>query len=146
MSVLNTREKKRFLELLHQRWGFSGELPVLFQNNEGRVYLCTSDLQKAEGLRVDTFGLYLGKFQPEGFALSIEGSQLVGPKASKNIADVSRSQAAAWMKGEDISGEGEGFVIIRSGHDFLGSGKASVGRIINRVPKVRRVSLAEQAE
>ena len=48
-----------------------------------------------------------------------------------------------WLKGEDIpwTGTEKGFVLLRCGTDFLGSGKYKVdeGMILNFVPKARRI-------
>ncbi|MEA3430498.1 MAG: hypothetical protein U9R08_04455, partial [Nanoarchaeota archaeon] len=79
----------------------------------------------------------------KGIRLSIEGSQLVGPKAQKNIAKINNEQAQKWIRGEDIKikQEFEGFVIIKHETNYIGSGKFKEGTILNFVPKVRRLNI-----
>lgn len=48
------------------------------------------------------------------------------------------------MKGSDLDKESseKGFVIISNGKDFFGSGRVKDGKILNYVPKVRRLSVS----
>ncbi|MFH1133584.1 MAG: hypothetical protein V1735_03775 [Nanoarchaeota archaeon] len=142
MHVLNSKERKQLLAALKEQFGFSGDLPALLQNQEGKVYATTADISVIDHLRVDMVGLCIGSFEKDGFSLTIEGSQLIGPLAKKNVVDLGKDQVAAWFRGEDLQGDPEthAYVILRSGKDYLGSGKASGGKIFNRVPKVRRLN------
>ena len=94
-------------------------------------------------MRINSIGMYFCEIDKLGIRLSIEGSQIVGPLASKNIAEISEEQAKQWLKGEDLEVEGNysGFVIIKHNDDFLGAGKYKDGRILNYVSKSRRISI-----
>ena len=75
--------------------------------------------------------------------LSIEGSQLVGPKATKNIAEITEQQAKQWLKGEDLEikdNHYSGFIIIKHDNYFLGAGKYKENKILNYVGKSRRIN------
>jgi NOL1/NOP2/fmu family ribosome biogenesis protein len=148
MHVLNSKEKKQLLAALKEQFGFSGDLPALLQNQEGKVYATTADIGVIDHLRVDMVGLCIGSFEKDGFSLTIEGSQLVGPQADKNVVDLDKSQVAAWFRGEDLVGDAQihAYVILRSGKDYLGSGKSSGEKIHNRVPKVRRLMVLQSVE
>ena len=76
--------------------------------------------------------------------LSIEGSQIIGPKAAKNVVEINEEQTKEWLKGEDLEIDGKsnysGFVIIKHNADFLGTGKYKENKILNYVSKSRRIS------
>ena len=46
-----------------------------------------------------------------------------------------------WLKGTDMNIESElnGYVLIRNNGDFLGCGKLKNGKLLNYVPKARRL-------
>ena len=52
-------------------------------------------------------------------------------------------QAKKWMSGEDFEVENKlhGFIIIKNKDDFLGCGRVVNGKLLNYVPKERRVNL-----
>lgn len=106
-----------------------------------RIYAYTN-CEKLKLRRVSQ-GIYFGTIERDGLRLSIEGSFLVGPRARKNVVEVGREEAEEWMGGSDLvldelKGTGR-YVIIKSGPYFLGCGKVKENRIINFVPKNRRV-------
>ncbi|RLI83600.1 hypothetical protein DRP07_03165 [Archaeoglobales archaeon] len=96
-------------------------------------------------------GIYFGTIEKDGLRLSIEGSFLVGPKAKKNVVEVSRYRAERWMMGENLEMDQKDnleakddkkdgkYVILKSGSYFLGCGRVKGDRIINFVPKNRRI-------
>ncbi len=88
-------------------------------------------------------GLYFGTLERDGFRLSVEGSHLVGRVASRGVVEVSREQAVRWMLGEDVEGEGEGYVILKYGDYFLGCGRAENGVVRNYLPGNRRLPGSE---
>ena len=79
--------------------------------------------------------------------MSMEGAQLIGPHAKKNILDIDQDQLRLWMKGEDVElNKAEnlglnGFVLLRHNQEIIGCGKMKEGKVLNFVPKTRRVSL-----
>jgi len=91
-------------------------------------------------LRINSLGLYFGKIEKDGLRLSIEGSQLIGNKSKKNVIKLDDNQVKEWMAGEVLEiKDYKGFVIIKHKNDFLGCGKAKEDRILNFVPKTRRL-------
>ena len=88
--------------------------------------------------------MYFCEIDNKGIRLSIEGSQIIGPKATKNIVELSEEETRKWFKGEDIEKECNNcndFVILKRKNDFLGNGKYATGRILNYVGKTRRVNI-----
>ncbi len=97
-------------------------------------------------LLVESLGLYLGTWLVNGeLRLSIEGSQLLGPGATRNVLELGEEEFRRWVCGEDLEKETSlrGFVIIKHGADYCGCGKVVVDErrgatiIHNYVPKAR---------
>lgn len=146
LRVLNSRETKAVLDLLETQWGYTEKLPfALLESSNDRLYLITTDFARVDPktINLDAAGLYFGELRNGELRLSIEGSQIIGPKANKNIVDLDALGMRAWLKGQDLEWQGavEGFVLLRHGSDFLGTGKykPEQGKILNFVPKARRI-------
>ena len=144
ITILKSKERRAFLNMVHAQWGGDWKPEEAFaQNTQHRIFLVTPDLAKIEWqrLRISSVGLYIAEVHKERVRLSIEGSQLIGPTATKNIVDVPRETAMLWLKGHDIEVEGEftGYVIVKSGTDYFGSGPWKEGMLLNHVPKIRRL-------
>lgn len=97
-------------------------------------------------LKIDSIGMYFATINATEFRLSIEGSQIVGKVAKKNVFEISKGLAKEWMQGKDIEinvpAEDGAFVILKNGSDYLGCGKYKQNLILNFVPKTRRVQSA----
>ena len=144
LKFLNSKETKEILKLIEEQWGAKLKLDYTFaRNNKHRVFIVNKDISKIDfsKLRINSVGMYFCDLENE-IRLSIEGSQIIGPKAAKNIVEINESQVRQWLKGEDleIKGDYDGFVIIKSNNDFLGTGKYKEGKVLNYVNKGRRVS------
>ena len=145
LKILNSKEIKQILKLIENQWNARLKLDYAFlKNNKNRVFIVNKDISRIEleKLRINSFGMYFCETRDNEIRLSIEGSQLVGPKATKNIVEIGESQVKQWLKGEDleIKGNYDGFVIIKYNDDFLGTGKYKSGRILNYVSKARRIN------
>ena len=94
-----------------------------------------------ENININKLGLYFGKIEHNEIRLSIEGSQIVGEKATKNILEISKEDSREWLRGFDLETNENlsGFVIIKNNNDFYGTGKIKEGRILNFVPKGRKL-------
>ena len=171
LDILNTRQIKKLKEQIFVAWGVDfnfGNYAVL-RNNEGKIFISSKDINKIElsKLKINTVGLYFAKQEPPGIRLSIEGSQMIGPAAVKNVLELKKEQVSEWSRGEQLSlkdtetvhggssfkgssfADGSsscfsGFVIIKYMNDFLGCGKiTSDGKVLNFVPKGRRIRMIE---
>ena len=127
---------ERVIELLREQFGVEGVDFRLREGGSGRFYA----YRECE-LEVEEFasGVYFGKLEKDGFRLSVEGCYLVGGSATKGVVEVDRGQAERWMRGEDLEIEAGGYVILRWGGYFLGCGKAKGGKVLNYLPKERRI-------
>ncbi len=156
LTVLNTREKKKIIDDLKELYGFSGTMEgSLLTNKEQKLFLITPDISKIsrdedKELRIDAAGLYIGKIEINGIRLSMEGSQLIGPHASKHVLTIDEEHLEHWVKGEDfelseqeqkkISNE-EGFFIIKFGKDYIGCAQIKKGNVRSLVSKERRLKV-----
>lgn len=145
LKILNKKEIKKILNQLGEQYNISGlDLDYVFlEDNEGKLFLVNRDIGKidTEKLRINSLGLYFGKIEHNEVRLSIEGTQLIGRGAKKNVAKINKEQADSWLGGNDVEVDDkvEGFVILKYGEDFLGAGRYKEGLIINSVPKERRI-------
>ncbi len=148
LKILNSRETKNIYKLLKERFSFDKTLDYSFLiNNKNRIYMINKDFSEIdiEKIRINSIGLYFGETFHNEIRLSIEGSQLIGKDCTKNILELNEKESKEWLKGIDIDKEVEdrGFVIIKHDKDFLGCGKAVESKILNYVPKNRRLRVSD---
>jgi NOL1/NOP2/fmu family ribosome biogenesis protein len=146
LKFLKSKEIKQIAELLEEQWGYKEKLEYDFlMDEEGDVFLINRDIEaiEFEKLRVNSTGLYFAEYRNDELRLSIEGSQIAGPKAKKNVLEISKEQLGRYLKGEDIETEAEsrGFVILKNDEDFFGCSRIKNGRLMNFYPKSRRAIL-----
>ncbi len=146
LKILNKKEIKRILEKIKEQFGvYNFEFDYgMLMNKEGKIFLVSKAINKVDlsKLRINNIGLYIARLEKE-IRLSIEGSQLFGKYASKNVYEVTQEETLLWLQGNDLqcSKEFNGFVIIKYKDDYLGSGKYKEGKILNYVPKERWIKL-----
>ncbi|MBN2458207.1 hypothetical protein JXB31_03700 [Candidatus Woesearchaeota archaeon] len=146
LKILNSKEKKALLRCIDEQYGCMPDPSLTYlMNSSGKVYIINPDLSRLDDrcFRTDSVGLYLGTKTPEGVRLSIEGSQIIGRDAKRNIIDVKSADAKRWLYGENISTDEQdscGFVIVRCKCDIIGCGKIKDGHVLNYVPKARRTN------
>ncbi len=151
INFLNNYEKEKLIKQLNEQFGITEIEGQLAKFGKERIVLFSGEATQKEIImidelaRVEGVGLYIAKEQPDGIRLSIEGSQLIGKQATKNVFEMDEKQAEQWMLGQEIPTQTKdrGFTIMKFKNDFLGTGKASEGRITNFVPKPRRLKFKE---
>ena len=93
------------------------------------------------------------KIEPEGIRLSMEGSQIIGPYAKKNVLEINKENLEPWVKGEDLilnheemikTGKNKGFFIIKHKKDYLGCAKIKEEKAHNLITKTRRLKNLNQ--
>ena len=141
-KFLNSKELKPIKKYLAEQFGYEEKLNYVFSISEkGNLYVINESVKEIDLERLHThiIGIYFGEWKRGELRLSIEGSQIIGPKATKNILEVDSKIEKMWMYGLDIpSPELPGFIIVK-GRGFLGSGRYKEGHILNHVPKGRRI-------
>jgi NOL1/NOP2/fmu family ribosome biogenesis protein len=114
---------------------------VFYEGSKGRVYLSNehSGLVDLQRVNAEGIGVYVGRINPDGFRLSIEGAQLI--KATKNVFEISKEQLWDWLRGYNVKIETDynGYCVVTHQSDVLGGGKVSNGTILNFTPRERRI-------
>jgi NOL1/NOP2/fmu family ribosome biogenesis protein len=152
LRILNSKEIKEVHEKLRDQFGFTGKVgaAMLLSEKKEKVYLFTQDLAGVDisRLRIDTMGLYFASFFGGLIRLSIDGSQIVGPRCTKNILDITKEEMQTWLRGEKLAlselsrrpdETPTGFVLVRYGGDYLGCGKIAGDLVLNYIPKTRYI-------
>lgn len=144
LKILNNKEVKKILKEIEEHFGSKEKLDYAFlKNNEGKIFLISRKFGEinTKKLRINGLGLYFGKVEKSGIRLSIEGSQLVN--ARKNFIEIDERQLRQWMLGKDLEvgkHDIEGYVIVKHNNDAFGCGAYKEGRLLNFVPKSRRLT------
>ncbi|MBD3318993.1 hypothetical protein GF342_03730 [Candidatus Woesearchaeota archaeon] len=149
ISILNNKDAKKMFELLKKQWGCKlsdllKEFSVILTEKK-KIYILRRECDELPARIINSAGLYIANVRDEQVRLSIEGSQLLGPRAIKNVVTLSDEQAYHWIRGQDLplDASGSGFQIVRhlvgSSIDFMGCGHLKDGVLSNYVPKTRRI-------
>ncbi len=133
------------LDYFEDRFGIAKENFAafeLYKGPKGKIYLGPKDLiQKPD---IASLGLLIarahGTIKPTSNFL-----QMFGHKASKNIINLSKMEAAAYAKGDDLKvesvGASDGYVLLRYSNCSLGCGLLKGNIITNLLPKAKRQEL-----
>jgi NOL1/NOP2/fmu family ribosome biogenesis protein len=144
---LNTKKIQEFENILQEQFGasFGREYIWFLHEKEQDIYLLSKDAKHLdfERLRINNLGLYVAhKDNNDEIRLPIEGAQLLGPHATKNVISIPSAEKRLWLRGHDLETKEDmqGYVILESGGDFIGCGRIKEGKILNFVPKGRRIA------
>lgn len=127
---LSKKESKRVIKKLKEHYGFSEDLPYLFYKKDDEIYISSKELKNIKDFK--SKGLL---FVKKDLILSIEGSQMI--KAKKNVLEISSEEKKKWLRGLDLNSKKDGVFVVKSGEDYLGSGVAKKGKLINSLEKKR---------
>lgn len=115
-----------------------------------RIYLASQDLLKIKPkmlkIKPVWFGFYFGQLKNGKIILSLEGAQMVGPKAKKNVAILDEKNLRNFLLGfnifsfKEVNCELGNFVILKYKQDVVGVGKKMENYIENLMVKTRRFS------
>ena len=144
MKVLNKKQIKRIYKILEEQFGTKDlDLNYVFlQDEEDNIYLTNRetfdiDLKK---LKVKKMGIHFGRLINNKIILSIEGSQLVGYKSTKNIIALNDEEVQGYIHGLKIKKEHlNDLVLVRGQNNFFGSTKVIDNKLLNNTPKNRRL-------
>jgi NOL1/NOP2/fmu family ribosome biogenesis protein len=154
VQFIYRNEKNKLIEKLSY-YGIT-ELPYLLTvSGKEKIRGYTGMLSGEEinnldnNLRLELIGLYLFHDYPDGIRLSFDAISALKNQITKNIIELSDSQAEEILKGKDLvlsnadqekwKDEKPGFKILKHNNELIGSGKLSKERLINFMPKERRL-------
>ena len=140
-------DETKLNELLKKNYLCTQEFEKILMNKKLRIYVLTENVYKiAKRMKINSAGLYLGRLKRnEKIQLSVEGAQLIGKKAKKNVVLINEQQALKYLKGENISFEKaikcevNNFVILKTRRYIIGSGIFRGEFVENLLPKSRRI-------
>ena len=150
IKFLSKRETKIVEKILEKNYGAKLDFSnaVLAKTSEEKIWVVAKDIKGLDisKLKVISAGLYLGRLKANNkIILSIEGCQLVGKYATRNIAILNEAEAKKFVQGMDadveksVDCEERNFVLVKHENDFLGSGKFLANRVENLISKGRRL-------
>ncbi len=128
--------ESHILKALNEQFGVEKIQFKLKIMGKGRVYAykdCFPELEKYHS------GVYFGKIEKDGFRLSIEGCYLLKDQIKKNIKEIDFEDMIRWLRGEDLEGTENGYIVLKWRDYFLGCGRGNGKVIKNYVPKDRRL-------
>lgn len=142
LKFLNKKETRQILNNIKDHYGTTFKENYIFlKNNQEKIYIINKYFAKLDTkhIRLNNIGLYVAKIEKAGIRLTIEGSQLVKP--IKNTIKITKQQQKKWLNGQelDIDKKLDTYLVVKSGKDFIGTGKARDGKLLNFIPKRRRI-------
>lgn len=149
-EILDKADKKRVLQEL-KPYGIE-RISYLLIKAGSRLRIFSGILGKNElinwlrNIKIDNIGLYFASLQ-EGLRMNIDAVHLLSHQIKHNILEISDAEAEKWFRGneinlKDINYEKNlevGFIILKNKEDFIGVGKLSKTKILNFLPKERRI-------
>ncbi|MBU0959432.1 MAG: hypothetical protein KKB31_05800 [Nanoarchaeota archaeon] len=150
-KILNTNQKQEILDKLKAQYGITTLPGMLIQRGTERIFLFQGSLTEKQikvleyTVPIERIGIYFAKDQHNQIRLSIDGVHLLQDQIQKGIIELNEEQMKEWMSGNElvIGQPVKGFVIMKYGNDFIGTGKASENKITNFIPKSRRLKLKD---
>ena len=88
LKILNSREVKEIYAKIEEQWGCRLKLDYGFlQNSKNRVFIVTKEISRIDldKIKFNSIGIYFCEIDKVGLRLSIEGAQIIGKNATKNI-------------------------------------------------------------
>jgi NOL1/NOP2/fmu family ribosome biogenesis protein len=145
INFVRAGEKKKFVETLKENFGISKLPSVMIEAGKNKIRGFSGSMTREEIIElsgivnIEVVGLYLFRVEKD-IRLGMDGALVLKEQISKNVVEISDSEAVEWMSGKDLVRELEsGVYVVKCGEDFLGCGIFSGGRLINHVPKERRI-------
>ena len=148
MTILNNSEIKRIENLIKKNYGCDFHLReyAVMIGPEEKIWGANRDIRNIdfEKLDVNSIGMNFGKLKSDKVHLTIEGSQLVGKEATKNVVELNDEDMKKFVSGSTIeispiNCEMNNFVILKSGRNILGSSLLTENGLKNLLPKSRRI-------
>ncbi|MSS74480.1 hypothetical protein EXS72_02460 [Candidatus Pacearchaeota archaeon] len=143
----DSKKRKKLIEQLNERFGVTEIPKLLFETGKERVRGFTGDLtidelyDLSKITNIEFLGAYLFKPDEErSVRLGFDACVLFNKQLSKNIIDISAEQLKIWMKGENLPFViQKGMYLVRHENDFFGCAISDGEKLINFVPKERRL-------
>ena len=147
INFLSPKEKKKLFEEIENRFGITKEKLkfLFFETGKEKIRAFSGTMTREEVYElgkianVELIGLYFAKKEGR-LRLSFDAATLLRKEELKSIVEINEDSRNLWMRGEnlDIAVE-NGVYLIKNKDDVLGCGISDGKKIINCVPKERRI-------
>lgn len=150
-EFLTRRELRRINDLIERAYGARLEEDGHHYFMRKRdLFRVSRDLERVDIDKIDEVfaGLYLCEVLDETVRFSVEGSQLLGPRAQHRVITLEPDEWFTWLERHDIAADrfadmDDGFYLVRNARgDFFGSGLMKDSTLKSWVPKGRAVNEA----
>ncbi len=126
------------------------EIPFKYQFiklGKEKIRIFTGNLGSQDILRlnkiltIDNIGLYFAFLKNQDLRLSFDSVILFGKNENANFLELNDNETRKWLQGQDLEKESSKkmYVIIKHNNDILGCGKLTGKKLLNFVPKERRI-------
>ena len=150
IKVLEKEEVENLERMVEKNYGTRAGLDrfLVMISAEERIWLASKEIMNLDMRKfpVNSTGMNFGKIKRnDKISLTVEGAQMIGKQAIKNVVVLDEENAKKFLQGSNIKPQQEinceyhNFVIIKSGEDFLGSSLLTEEGIKNLLPKSRRI-------
>ncbi len=120
------------------------EKNYIFLRGRKKIFITTYSAPKFDPQRE---GIHIISEEKFGLRLSVEGSQIFGPYAKRKVVELNEKGFWRYLQGFDIEKElpyKREFVIVKYKSHFLGSALAYPNKLVNYLPKARRIVIEEK--
>lgn len=147
IHFIKSSEKKHITENLNQNFGI-GKIPyLLIRSGKERIRAFSGHLSKEEILQInrltnlEAVGIYFMKEENEKeIRLTLDAIHLLQDQITKNTLEISQENTLEWLRGKDLSIKTPyGPVVLTHNFYLLGFGKSTGEKILNFIPKERRL-------
>ncbi|MFX1254601.1 MAG: hypothetical protein ACFFCZ_23510 [Promethearchaeota archaeon] len=144
---LEADDRNKLLQELETIYGIPPDVFNIYEfvvrGKRQKIWVVTSVVKKFRVFELDPvyYGMYFAKKDKTGLRLTMNGAQVFGHAATKNIVDLSKHQYLDYLSGERITdidpGNLQGYVLLRYNNRIFACGKTSKEGILNYVPKIQ---------
>ena len=144
LKILNSKQLKLIKQIVKKQFDCDYAFDyMVMQNPDQKIYLMNKEYKNIDDskLKINSLGMYFGQVKNGELRLTIEGSQILGPIAKKNVIEINDGLLKLWIRGHDIEVDNSenGFFIVKHKNDYIGSGKLKQGVLLNFISKIRRI-------
>ena len=149
IEEMNKKEVEKIEKIIEKNYGVKIKFKdILLKTSKDKIWIVSKDFKKNffKNLKVNSIGLYFGRLKRnEKIKLSLEGAQLVGKKATKNLVEIDENELISFLQGFNVkkfkekNAELNNFVVVKFKEDIVGIGILRSGYIENLLPKSRRI-------
>ncbi len=145
IHFIKSSEKKRITEQLAQQFGIKKIPYLLIESGKEKIRAFSGHLSKEEILQIgnittiESIGIYFLK-KEDNLRLALDAAHLLKDQITKNIIEINESQLHDWLRGHDLNIQtSPNPVILKFNEDIVGYGKSTSQKILNYIPKDRRL-------